>query len=81
VNEAARAVGEGVVHNPRDGDLAAIFGIGFPPFRGGPLRYADDLGAARVVADLERLADRHGPRFKPCEVLEDQSRRHAKFYS
>ena len=81
VNEAARAQSEGVVRSPRDGDIAAIFGFGFPPFRGGPLRYADDLGAARVVEDLERLAERLGPRFAPCEALKDQVRRSGKFYS
>ena len=80
LNEAARAVGEGVVRSPRDGDIGALFGFGFPPFRGGPLRHVDDLGAARVVADLERLADRYGERFSPCEVLQDQARRHGKFY-
>lgn len=81
VNEAARAVGEGVVRNPRDGDIGAIFGFGFPPFRGGPLRYADDLGAERVVADLERLAERYGARFAPCEVLREQARSGTKFYA
>jgi 3-hydroxyacyl-CoA dehydrogenase / enoyl-CoA hydratase / 3-hydroxybutyryl-CoA epimerase len=80
LNEAARAAGEGVVRSPRDGDIGAIFGFGFPPFRGGPLRHADDLGAARVVADLERLADRYGARFAPCEALQEQARRHGKFY-
>jgi 3-hydroxyacyl-CoA dehydrogenase/enoyl-CoA hydratase/3-hydroxybutyryl-CoA epimerase len=80
LNEAARAVGEGVVRSPRDGDIGAIFGFGFPPFRGGPLRHADDLGAARLVADLERLAERLGPRFAPCDVLHDLARRDAKFY-
>ncbi len=80
LNEAARAVGEGVVRSPRDGDIAAIYGFGFPPFRGGPLRHADDLGAARVVADLERLAGRFGARFAPCEVLREQANRRTKFY-
>jgi 3-hydroxyacyl-CoA dehydrogenase/enoyl-CoA hydratase/3-hydroxybutyryl-CoA epimerase len=81
LNEAARAVGEGVVRSPRDGDIGAIFGFGFPPFRGGPLRHADDLGAARLVEDLERLAQRLGPRFTPCEPLRDLARRNARFYS
>jgi 3-hydroxyacyl-CoA dehydrogenase / enoyl-CoA hydratase / 3-hydroxybutyryl-CoA epimerase len=81
VNEAARALGEAVVRNPRDGDIGAIFGFGFPPFRGGPLRYADDLGAERVVADLERLAERLGVRFAPCEVLREHARQGTKFYS
>lgn len=80
LNEAARALGEGVVRSPRDGDIGAIFGFGFPPFRGGPLRHADDLGAARLVADLERLAERLGPRFAPCDVLQDLAARNAKFY-
>lgn len=80
LNEAARAFGEGVVRSPRDGDVGALFGFGFPPFRGGPLRHADDLGAARVVGDLERLAERHGARFAPSEVLQDLARRNAKFY-
>jgi 3-hydroxyacyl-CoA dehydrogenase/enoyl-CoA hydratase/3-hydroxybutyryl-CoA epimerase len=80
VNEAARALGEGVVRSPRDGDIGAIFGFGFPPFRGGPLRYADDLGADRVVADLERLAERFGPRFAPSEVLQEHARSGTKFY-
>lgn len=81
VNEAARALGEAVVRNPRDGDIGAIFGFGFPPFRGGPLRYADDLGAERVVTDLERLAERHGVRYAPCEVLREHARQGTKFYS
>lgn len=80
LNEAARAVGEGVVRTPRDGDIGAIFGFGFPPFRGGPLRHADDLGAARLVEELERLAERHGPRFVPCDPLRELARRQARFY-
>lgn len=80
VNEAARALGEGVVRSARDGDIGAIFGFGFPPFRGGPLRYADDLGAERVVTDLARLAERYGPRFAPSEVLQEHARAGTKFY-
>src|SRR5947208_7091374 len=48
LNEAARGVGEGIVRTPRDGDSGATFGCGLPPFRGGPLRPADDLGSARL---------------------------------
>ncbi len=80
LNEAARAAGEGVVRSPRDGDIGAIFGIGFPPFRGGPLRHLDDLGAARAVSELERLAERCGPRFVPCDVLREQASRGTRFY-
>jgi 3-hydroxyacyl-CoA dehydrogenase/enoyl-CoA hydratase/3-hydroxybutyryl-CoA epimerase len=81
VNEAARALGEGVARSPRDGDIGAIFGFGFPPFRGGPLRYADDLGAERVVTDLDHLAERYGVRFAPCSTLRDHASRGTKFYS
>src|SRR5260221_701059 len=68
LNEAARAVGEGVVRSPRDGDIAAIYGFGFPPFRGGPLRHADDLGAARPLAHLERPPRPPRPPLPPCAV-------------
>jgi len=81
VNEAAQALSEGVVRSPRDGDMAAVYGIGFPPFRGGPLKYADDLGAARVVEDLGRLAERLGSRFAPCDALQQLARSGGTFYS
>jgi 3-hydroxyacyl-CoA dehydrogenase / enoyl-CoA hydratase / 3-hydroxybutyryl-CoA epimerase len=81
LNEAARAMEEAVVRVPRDGDIAAIFGFGFPPFRGGPLRHADDLGAARLVGELERLAQRCGARFAPSEHLRQMATRNGKFYS
>jgi 3-hydroxyacyl-CoA dehydrogenase/enoyl-CoA hydratase/3-hydroxybutyryl-CoA epimerase len=80
VNEAARAAGEGVIRTPRDADIGAIFGFGFPPFRGGPLRHADDLGAARLVSELTRLAELHGMRFTPCETLQEMARTNGKFY-
>jgi 3-hydroxyacyl-CoA dehydrogenase/enoyl-CoA hydratase/3-hydroxybutyryl-CoA epimerase len=80
LNEAARAAAEGVVRSPRDGDIGAIYGFGFPPFRGGPLRYLDDLTADRVYADLQRLADRLGPRFTPCEAIVEQARARQRFY-
>ena len=54
------AHGEGVVRSARDGDIGAIFGIGFPPFRGGPLRMIDDLSATRVADTLRQLATAHG---------------------
>lgn len=80
LNEAALACAEGVVRSPRDGDIGAIFGIGFPPFRGGPLRVIDTLGATRVVETLDRLAAAHGPRFAPCDPLRDMARTGDRFY-
>ncbi len=80
LNEAALAVAEGVVRSPRDGDVGAIFGIGFPPFRGGPLRTIDALGPAEVVRRLEELAARHGPRFTPAPALADLAARGGRYY-
>ena len=69
LNEAARCFDELVIRGARDGDIGAVFGIGFPPFLGGPFRYMDQLGAGEVVAILQRLAAQYGPRFTPCENL------------
>jgi 3-hydroxyacyl-CoA dehydrogenase/enoyl-CoA hydratase/3-hydroxybutyryl-CoA epimerase len=69
LNEAARCVDEGIVRNARDGDMGAIFGIGFPPFLGGPLRYIDKIGAKSVVAQLSQWAQQHGERYTPCQSL------------
>lgn len=80
LNEAALAMSEGVVRTPRDADIGAIFGIGYPPFRGGPLRTLDGMGAAEVVARLERLATTCGPRFTPAPVLQEMSRTGGRWY-
>ena len=69
LNEAARCLDEQVVRCARDGDIGAVFGIGFPPFLGGPFHYMDKLGATDVVNRLTRLAQQHGERFTPCEAL------------
>jgi len=69
VNEAARALEEGVVGSAAEVDLAMLLGAGFPASRGGPLFYADLLGAAEVVAALEEHARRYGERFAPAPLL------------
>ncbi|MEE8192378.1 MAG: 3-hydroxyacyl-CoA dehydrogenase family protein, partial [Gemmatimonadales bacterium] len=80
LNEAARALDEGVVRSPRDGDIGAIFGIGFPPFLGGPLRYLDELGAKRVAETLQQLAEAYGDRFAPCPRLVRMADAGERFY-
>ena len=81
VNEAARCLQEGIVRSPRDGDIGAVFGIGFPPFRGGPFRYADAVGAGEVVRRLEELHTRFPQRFEPCELLLEMARHGKRFYA
>ena len=81
LNEAARAFDEGVVRSARDGDIGAVFGMGFPPFRGGPLRYIDAVGSAQAVDTLEELALKHGGRFEPAACLKSMAERNEQFYS
>jgi len=69
LNEAALCLQEGILRSPRDGDVGAVFGLGFPPFLGGPFRYFDHLGARFAVEVLERLQAKHGERFRPARVL------------
>lgn len=80
LNEAARCFGEQVIRSARDGDIGAVFGIGFPPFLGGPFRYMDSLGAGEVVAVLQRLASLYGPRFTPCDTLLQMAERGESFW-
>ncbi|MFN3484028.1 MAG: fatty acid oxidation complex subunit alpha FadJ [Planctomycetota bacterium] len=74
VNESVRCLEEGILRSARDGDVGAVLGLGFPPFRGGPFRYLDGRGAQAVRADLEELRRRHGERFAPAALLEELAR-------
>jgi 3-hydroxyacyl-CoA dehydrogenase/enoyl-CoA hydratase/3-hydroxybutyryl-CoA epimerase len=78
--ECARCFAEGVLETPQDGDLGAIFGWGFAPFTGGPFSHMDTLGLANVVATLDRLAQAHGERFAPPQLLRDMAARGDSFY-
>ncbi len=80
LNEAVRCLEEGIIRSARDGDIGAIFGIGFPPFRGGPFRYIDSLGAAVVVRQLEELDARYPGRFVPAELLRTKAAAAARFH-
>ncbi len=76
VNEAARCLEEKVVATPEDADYGMILGTGFAPFRGGPLRFADHFG----IAEMVRAGDRHGGKFKPCDLLREHGEKRTKFY-
>lgn len=79
-NEAARCLEEGILRSPRDGDVGAIFGLGFPPFRGGPFRWMDTLGAAEVVRRLKGFEARFGKRFTPAQILVDMAAKGERFH-
>lgn len=80
VNEAVLCLEDGILRSPRDGDIGAVFGIGFPPFRGGPFRYVDSAGASQLVERMEELNVRFEPRFKPAELLLEMARDRRTFY-
>ncbi|MGG6136429.1 fatty acid oxidation complex subunit alpha FadJ [Pantoea allii] len=81
LNEAVRCLDEQVIRSPRDGDIGAVFGIGFPPFLGGPFHYIDRLGAAEMVSRLTRLEQQYGDRFAPCDALLRAAEQQTKFYT
>ena len=80
VNEAIRCLGEGILRSARDGDIGAIFGLGFPPFLGGPFRYADAIGAKSLLERLERWHDKLGDRFEPAPLLVEHARDGRRFH-
>lgn len=81
LNEAARCLDEEIVRNARDGDIGAIFGIGFPPFLGGPFQYMDKIGAATVVSKLTQWQAEFGERFAPCDALVKMAEQGGKYYA
>lgn len=81
LNEAVLCLQDGVLRSARDGDVGAIFGLGFPPFLGGPFRHLDHMGAAAAVKTLESLQEAHGPRFAPAAMLKDMAREGRSFHA
>jgi 3-hydroxyacyl-CoA dehydrogenase/enoyl-CoA hydratase/carnithine racemase len=80
INEAALMIEEGICDRPQDMDLAMIYGTGFPPYRGGILRYADKWGLKNVYATLVGLEKRYGARFKPADLVKEMMEAERTFY-
>ena len=81
INEAAYMIQEGICDRPQDMDLAMIYGTGFPPYRGGILRYADKWGLKNVYEKLLELEKQYGVRFKPADLIKEMAESGKTFYS
>lgn len=81
VNEASRCLEEKVISRPDYLDLCLIMGIGFPPFRGGLLKYADKVGSSNILEALRRFEHDYGERFKPSALLEEMGATGKSFYT
>ena len=79
VNEAANVLAEHVTDSAEDIDLATVMGLGFAPFRGGLAQFADETGLESIVKRLDELAQKHGQRFAPPQLLRDLAREHRPF--
>ena len=80
VNEAARVLDEGIVGRASDVDLAMIMGTGFPPFRGGLLRFADTIHTRTILSRLNDFEERYGARFTPADLIRRLARETRGFY-
>ncbi|MFB6351282.1 MAG: 3-hydroxyacyl-CoA dehydrogenase family protein, partial [Bradymonadaceae bacterium] len=81
LNECAYCLEENIAREPRDVDIGVIFGLGFPPFRGGVFRYADEVGLGTVVDKMHTLAGEFGDRLRPAEILEQKANNGETFYN
>ena len=81
INEAALCLQEGILQSPRDGDIGAVFGLGFPPFLGGPFRHIDSMGLPKTISLMEELEKQYGPRFTPAPILRERDAKNQRFYA
>ena len=79
VNEVARCLEEKIVASPQEADMSLLYGVGFPPFRGGACRYVDQTGAANYVAAADKLASL-GKVYEVPQLLRDMAASGKKFF-
>lgn len=78
--EAARAMEQGVLLSPADGDIGAVLGVGFPAYTGGPFCFIDGVGVKAFVAEADRLADLFGEQLRPPRLLREMADQGQTFY-
>ena len=81
VIEAIHCLQDGIIASARDGDIGAVFGVGFPPFRGGPFMWLDTVGPKVIVEKLKKLEAEHGPQFAPPQLLLDKAAKGELFHN
>lgn len=81
INEASQCLEENIVGSSSELDLAMIMGTGFPPFRGGLLRYADSIGISKLVEKLRGYEKRLGARYQPSEAIQKRAQNQVPFYT
>merc|ERR1719411_823128 len=80
VNEAVFSLQDGILRTALEGDIGAVFGLGFPPMHGGPFRYVDTQGAQKIVDAMRKYENAYGAPFTPCQLLLDMAKSGDKFF-
>jgi 3-hydroxyacyl-CoA dehydrogenase / enoyl-CoA hydratase / 3-hydroxybutyryl-CoA epimerase len=80
INEAVKCLEDGIIRSPRDGDVGAVIGVGFPSFLGGPFKFIDNFGIENTIKKLELLSSKHEQLFIPANLLQDYLSQGKKFY-